>query len=310
MNTDVINICFVFNDSDWEYTKKIFPTIFSLLENNKDEKLKVFFICKWVKNEYLNYIEEIFNKYNQDYLLIDDFWEKEYLVDYFKNTNTSSWNYWIFFKLLIPFVLPKNVNKVINFDSDDVIINWSLREMWEIDLWNHFIASVSWYHVSDNYKFNLPNPTFRVWWNIYNLDLFRSINFEKEFKDIIKKYWKKLTTPESDILNILLNDKVLYLDDKFNFIPKNYSIFNSWKTVYHFNDRKFFRFKFIFEVNKDYKKLYYKYYKFSKYKIIRKFNFFRTINSITICNIIIKKISLLLQYLWIREFIVKKIYGN
>ena len=208
MKNEVINICIVFNDSDGEYTKKCFPTIFSVLENNKKEKLRCYFICKGLKQEYLDYLHKIFQSYNQEFHIIDDFWEKEYLIDFFQENNTSSWNYGIFFKLLIPFLLPSDVKKVINFDSDDVIVNWSLREMWDINLWKKLIASVQGFQNKTwKNKLGLPNPIFRVGGNVYNLEALRSYDFEKEFKKIIGEYGKRLTTPESDILNIFCNDK-------------------------------------------------------------------------------------------------------
>lgn len=309
MKKEIINICIVFNDSDGEYTKKIFPTLYSILENNKQNKIKIYFICKWIKKEYQEYLDEIFKRYKQDFSIIDNFWEKEYLVEFFKNNNTSSWDYGIFFKLLIPFVLPKDVRKIINFDADDVIVNGDLNNMWNIDLWNHFIASVQGFQNKNwTNKLNLTNPTFRVWWNIYNVDAFRWINFEENFKKILKKYNTKLTTPESDILNIFCNNKVLYIDDTYNFIPKKYNKFHANKIVYHFNDRKFFRFKLIFEVNKEYKKLYDKYYNMSKYRFDKKFNIIRSLNSISFFNFFIKKLSRLLQLIRIRQFIVKIFY--
>jgi len=309
LNQETINICLVFNDSDWEYTKKIFPTLFSILENSKQDKIKIFFICKGVKQEYKDYIHEIFNTYSQEFCVIDDFGDKEYLVDFFKENNTSSWNYWIFFKLLIPFLLPKGIQKVINFDSDDVIINKSLRDMWKIELWDKLIGSVKGYrNKNSKIKFNLPYPTFRVGWNIYNLNALRKIDFEYQFKKILNKYWDRLSTPESDILNIFCNDKVLYVDDKYNYVPKDYKTFDSWKIAYHFNDKKFFLFTWIFWVHKNYKLLYKRYYTLSKFPIDKKNNILRSLNSISICNYFIRKLSKIVDALWIKQILVKKLY--
>lgn len=304
-----INICLVFNDSDGEYTKKCFPTIFSILENNKNEKIKFYLICKGMKTEYLDYLKEIFHKYSQELYVIDDFKEKEYLVDFFKKNNTSSWNYGIFFKLLIPFLLPEDVKKVINFDSDDVIVNASLRSMWEIELGENYIASVQWLKREKwKNKFNLKNPIFRVWWNVYNLEELRKINFEKEFKSIMQEYGDHLTTPESDILNILCNEKVLYINEKYNYIPKNFKIYNDQKVAYHFNDKKFFLFNYIFEINKAYIILYEKYSNISKYKIEKKNNLIRSLNSIKFFNFFIRILSKFLHLLKIKQFILKKFY--
>lgn len=125
------------------------------------------------------------------------------------------------FRLLIPNII--NVSKVIYLDCD-IVVNLDINELWKMDISDKSIAGVL-DMSSMNKCIKTANGT-QILGNYINSGvLLMNLERIRETHYLIEEaisFFKntKSELPDQDFLNMIFKDDILYLDNKFNYEPK------------------------------------------------------------------------------------------
>lgn len=157
--------------------------------------------------------------------------------EYIKNHNFQSSTLYpveIYFRMLIPELL-KMYSKAIYLDCDLVVL-CDIAELWKEDIGNNFMGAVRdigmilhYYtkgrqyipheYFTDNLEDISPDNYFNTGVLIMNLEKFRKeLSFEVFAEKVSQKKWYY---PDQDVLNILCNGQICYLDMAWNVTPEN-----------------------------------------------------------------------------------------
>lgn len=123
-----------------------------------------------------------------------------------------------YYRLFCSSILPSKINKVLYLDSD-MIITSSLKELWEIEMGENAVAGVV-NPVTDNNRISkyIDDPFCYINGGVQliNLGWWRKNHIEKVFVDFIKKDPKWIKFVDQDVLNAVLNKKIIMLPLKYN----------------------------------------------------------------------------------------------
>ena len=143
----MINVCFCFTDDTSHYAKFAGTAMLSLFENiSSSESVTVHILHDNTltddnRNKF-SYLADRYNQavnfYNVDELCADKLAE---MFEIFPNINKARFNKAIFYKFLIPQVLPSNIAKAIYLESN-TIINIDISELDSIELGDKIIGAV------------------------------------------------------------------------------------------------------------------------------------------------------------------------
>lgn len=139
-----------------------------------------------------------------------------------------------FHRLLIPILLPANINKVIYLDSDLLVLS-DLSNLWDYSIENHHILAVRDFYcqkVSDiigeslavhDYK-ELKIPAQHKYFNagvlVINLEKWREENTADQVIDYVINAKHKLAAADQEGLNAILWDKWGEIEPKWNYQAK------------------------------------------------------------------------------------------
>lgn len=264
MENKIIHPCLCWNDLNKEYSKFPATTILSVLENNKNNKLFFHLITPNIDEKSKNEIGHMIEKYGQDYQFYQKYdKESEKIVDLITKNDKSRFGIGTYLRLLVPSLLPKNIDKVLYLDSD-IIVNKNLKKYWETNINKFFLAGVN-----HNNHIKIDKWKLRQYVNagvlLINLEEVRKINILKKLQEIYEQYKEDFyfigynSCPDQDIINIIFNGKIKLIDKEYNFAVRKGKYIHG-KTIYHYAVLfKPFRFKPCF-IDKKYKDLYFKYF--------------------------------------------------
>lgn len=124
----------------------------------------------------------------------------------------------MYYRLLAPHLLPKQLQRVLYLDPDTLVIN-PIRSLWETDLQGNLFAAAS--HTGKTELANSVNQLrLRTEQDYYNsgvllmdLEAGRREIVPQEIFGYVQQHRKELILPDQDILNALYSEKILSLDD-------------------------------------------------------------------------------------------------
>lgn len=199
--------------TDENFTVPALVCITSIFENNKDEDCHIYVLTDGLSDKAKGKFSKLRKTYNRqiDILTID-----KGVFDGL--TVNERFPVSMYYRFLLPQMLP-NENKVLYLDCD-IIVRHSLKSMYETDLTDMAVAVVvgqSCDNVVWSNMLHLKTPYFNsgvllinlAYWREYNITT-RLINWCDENPDLCN-------LPDQNALNVVLSDKVAYLDYKYNF---------------------------------------------------------------------------------------------
>ena len=215
--------------SDDNYAMPLAVTAVSILKNLGNNKhLKLFIldggITKKNKDKILNSLD--LNKCSVDWFDTSEQFKEINIPD----SLTES----AFHRLLIPRLLPEDINKVIYLDSDLLVLS-DLSSLWDYSIENHHILAVRDFYcqkVSDTIGGLLAVPDYRElkipaqhkYFNagvlVINLVKWREDNTADQVIDYIINAKRKLTAADQEGLNAILWNKWGELEPKWNYQAK------------------------------------------------------------------------------------------
>lgn len=139
----------------------------------------------------------------------------------------------MYFRLLIPKLLPLEYSKVIYLDSD-LIVQGNLGELWDIDIDDYYLLAVqslgipyvsSPYGLRNYHELGIPEKSkyFNSGVLVINLPKWREDNISQRVIEYIQSYQDILLWPDQDGLNAILANKWKELSPKWNQTPCFYS---------------------------------------------------------------------------------------
>lgn len=200
-----MNICLA---SDDEYSKYMGTAMVSILNNSLDDEEIVFHLLDGgISKENKDNLLSLKNIKNCEiYFYTPDI--KKYETWYLKS-NSENWSPATFYRLSIPSIIP-NVDKILYLDCD-VIVNLSLRELFEIDIENYYalVCKEDW----------REEGYFNAGVLMINNKLWKESNIEEVFCEYYNKNYINYGCLDQDLLNDVLKGKVKIIDKKWNFFP-------------------------------------------------------------------------------------------
>ena len=122
-----MNIVFT---SDNNFVRQMSAAIISILENNKDEQIKIYILSKGIEKANQDCLLQMVKDYDQEMFVI----ELGDVHQYFETKiDTGGWNDIVLSRLFLDRILPRDVERVIYLDGD-VIVRHSLKSLWNTDL--------------------------------------------------------------------------------------------------------------------------------------------------------------------------------
>lgn len=237
----MIDICLSVHDKYGKYSKYVGIVICSLLDNTKS---KITFHL--IHDETLSVDNKM--KFNK---LVDEY-ENAYIVFYKIDTmcfssvfdRVGAFTIGSLFRLMIPEVIDKSIDKVLYLDAD-LVINLDIAELYEVNIDSYALAGCCDLGKADSKYFCRegiipPEKYFNAGVLLMNLKYIRDrYNLLSDSINVLKKI-PKCTLLDQDALNYLFFNKALLLDGKYNLFTRFINEDDKFdkKSIFHFSGVK------------------------------------------------------------------------
>lgn len=209
-----INVCLSTDDN---YSKYAGVVIASILTNaDEDDYINIYILDGGITEEKKEQISSLGSIHNCQikFIKIDE----RTFSDYAKVKTHNYISIATYYRLKLPSLLPE-IDKIIYFDCD-VVVNTSLKELFNIDIENYLMAGVS-----DNKKRMVKeNPTYvNAGILVMNLDKMRKENTEEEFYNYTKENLNRITKGDQEIINEVCKGKIKVIESSWNVQTSNFT---------------------------------------------------------------------------------------
>lgn len=200
----------------------------SLLMNNRNERFRVFIMIEdeLTKRSRLRF-SRLIEPYNAtiEYVKVD-----KSLFERYPTRNLEYWSLAMYYRILAAQVLPNDVEKVLYLDCD-IIVNGSLRSLFDIDISNEALGVVPdvFIHDQDLYK-RLDYPQKYGYFNsgvlLINLKYWRENCIIESCFSFLSSYYETLMANDQDLLNAVLYNQKCFIpltsNYQIQFLKKNF----------------------------------------------------------------------------------------
>lgn len=211
MKTEQKSIVFV---ADNNYILQFLVTLQSLLDNN-NENFTIFLItCELSEENKQHLTKWENNNFTKINLLQIDSSELDWL-----KCMERTWSRFMFLKLYIPYLVPKDIKKIIYLDVDMLIVD-NITNLFNININNYALAAVE--DTPDCIKHkkrcNIPekSPYINSGVMILNLEMWRQAAENDLFWSFIKENSKKFAINDQDVINYVFQNKIKTIPLRFN----------------------------------------------------------------------------------------------
>lgn len=217
-----MNLIIVYSSDD-NYAQHTGVSILSVLDNNRHFKnIDIYVIDNDISNENKNRLNDIVNKYNRNINYIEfEKYKQKLKLDMKWDISISAYA-----RLFISSILPNNIDKVLYFDCDTIIVN-KLDELWNIDIKDYYVAGVGdtvsievKESVGMDREFNYINSGMLL----INLKKWREDYIENQFIEFIDKHRGCVNHHDQGVINGVLYKKCKLLHPKFNIMTTYYTM--------------------------------------------------------------------------------------
>ena len=149
---------------------------------------------------------------------------------FFENAPTSKrYPKEMYYRLLSPLILPREVERVLYLDPEMLIIN-PLRPLWELDLYGKTFAAASHTGLTEmaneinNVRLDTAHEYFNSGVMLIDLNAARKLVTAEDVFACVSEHEKELILPDQDVFNILYGSQTMPVDDVlWNYDVRNYS---------------------------------------------------------------------------------------
>lgn len=259
-----INILLCLDDINWDYTRHCAVTILSLLETNKNNKIKIWILSSILPQENIDELKRIVSSYNQEieFIIRDDFVPEE-LKKIMINKHSSSLA--VRYRRFSPLFI-KWVDRILSLDCDVLVMK---------DIWGIYNMDMHWKSIAayyDIWPFRCKNKIFWIknyinaWVLLFDLKKYDvwKINVDKML-EINNKYSHFFHWNDQDKCNIIFKDDFIIWNKWMNYQITS-KFFNPWlddAEIIHCLNKPYIQYS---NIPKKLVKLYYHYLDMTKRK--------------------------------------------
>jgi len=200
--------------TDMNYLQHAYVMLASLLENNRNEHINLYYAHYDLDDQSLSEFSTFFQSTNLNTVFIKV--DKKDLDGLFTDSYITPATY---LRLCCTDLLPKQVKRILYLDPD-TIVKRPLDELYEIDLGKYYIAAVEEHDLRDYGYCVLNIPKSYMYFNtgvmLIDVERFRREQIPEKLLDFSKKMGPKLSYYDQDALNATLYDRCLSLHPKWN----------------------------------------------------------------------------------------------
>lgn len=197
----------------------------SLLSNNKN--VSIYILTEGLSEDNKNILEMEVAQYggNIHFLIVDSS-----VVERFPMPSVGGLSHIsraTYYRLLMSELLPTSIDKVIYLDCD-IIINGSLKDLWNINIDNYAIAAskqVGYGFEAERLGYPIEYGYFNAGVNVVNLRYWREHNVKDVLLSYISAHSSHIKYHDQDTLNAVLYDKCLHIMPQWNLTSLAYSLF-------------------------------------------------------------------------------------
>lgn len=189
----------------------------SLFDTNKNEKFKIYVFTLGLSKETTEKFELLTSQYGAtiDIIEIDEQRLKQCPIREGDHVTLSA-----YLRLLAPLFLPNELNKILYLDGD-IIVNGSLKELWEFNINNYAIGAVIDEAFFDEDRHKLLNldlniPYINSGVLLINIKYWRQHNVVFRCMECIETQSERLLFHDQDTLNIVLQNEIVLLPITYN----------------------------------------------------------------------------------------------
>lgn len=198
--------------ADEHYAMPCGICITSILENNQDCSCRIYVLTNGFSAKTKLLFTQLEEKYQQKIEIV------EIDSSIFKGLKVSErFRESIYYRFFIPDIVQGE--KALYLDSD-IIVNGSLKELWNVDL-NDYACAVVEDQFGDDIRLHNRIEVYTTYFNsgviLMNLEYWRKNSIKEKLVDYIYNNPERCLYPDQDALNVILKDEVFFADYKFNF---------------------------------------------------------------------------------------------
>lgn len=190
----------------------------SLFENNKDEDIEVYVLTDYIDDSNREKFISLSRLYEQNIHIIDiDIMQFETLPSMGDANGASLAAY---YRLLIPQVIPNQLEKVLYLDCD-MVVRSKLQELWTINIDNFVFAAaedafVQVLECPKRLGYNSIDSYYNTGVLLYNLTYLSKIYFLQQVEDYCKTSLNRIQFYDQDIINAICHGKIQRIPVKWN----------------------------------------------------------------------------------------------
>ena len=143
------------------------------------------------------------------------------MLQYYPTKDMPYWSIAMYYRIFAAELLPADIDTILYLDCD-IIVNGSLKELFQIDMTNRAIAAAEdIYTYTDIRQTTLGYPAEAGYFNsgvlLMNLDYWRKHGISKKCLHYLADNYAKLSANDQDVLNAVLWNKRVLLPLKYNY---------------------------------------------------------------------------------------------
>ncbi|HFU4109076.1 TPA: glycosyltransferase [Streptococcus suis] len=207
-----MHIAFSATDS---YADYLGTTIYSIIQHHPNDELHFYVLTKWMSD----HSRFKLNRLTSQLVTISFIEIDSRSFDHLPLKEGISLE--AYFRILLPSQLAE-LDKVLYLDCD-ILVNGSLKELWESDLSHYYLAGVNeldMLHLNSEYRekigFNVQDIYINSGVLLINLDRMRKDKIEEYLFSRAEEIKDSIEYQDQDIINIGLKGQILNLEDKYN----------------------------------------------------------------------------------------------
>lgn len=200
--------------SDLGYVNLSKISIASLLEANKGEQVKIYYVEDHIGDENKKWLEDLVSRFHAEIYFIN---ASEIDTSFIQKTPYSTAGY---YRLLVSNIIPED--KIIYLDCDTIVLG-SFRELWNLDISEYLVGGVK--DTVQNYvatSVGMRNNSLYINAGMMymNLDKWRKEGVDQQIREAFAHYNGKVPHHDQGIINCVANDRILYLPVKYNLMSQ------------------------------------------------------------------------------------------
>lgn len=216
MDRGHLDIVFCIND---RYVPFVSVSIKSIADNNKSEKVRVHILTDNITKKSRNRLLSEFSDSDNPEIIF-------YYIDDSSLQGLQAWSKYTWYRLLLPSVLPADIDKVLYLDTDTLICG-KLTDLFATDITNYAVAGViDPIHFHDEAYLRCAYPSEKGYLCagvlLVNLDFWRKNQLQKTLLEWAHRH-PDIKFHDQDCINTVCQDHKLFLPLKYGVIDALFS---------------------------------------------------------------------------------------